>query len=57
MNSNNCSIGKTYNSVEKEVIPMYPKMKVSPCSNEKWYEFWVSVLKKAVEKRKKAKNG
>jgi hypothetical protein len=44
MNDNNCSIHRTYNSVEKEVISM--KMK----------DPWVSVLKKAVEKKKEAKN-
>ena len=54
---NNCSISRTYNSIEKEVINMaYPKIKVNPCSNEKWYGFWVSVLKKAVEKKKAAKH-
>jgi hypothetical protein len=52
---NNCSIGKTLNAVEREVV-MYPKIKVNPCSNEKWYGFWVSILKKAVEKKKAAKH-
>ena len=53
MNANNCSIGRTYNRVEKEVISM--KMK-DPCSDEKWYSFWVEVLKKSVEKKKAAKH-
>jgi len=56
MNDNNCSIGKTLNAVEREVI-MRPKIKVNPCSDEKWYSFWVEVLKKSVEKKKAAKNG
>ena len=35
---------------------MKPTMRIKVCSDEKWYDFFVAVLKKAVERRKEVKH-